>query len=115
MSDNIIDAEIIGDANAVDDPTLLTTEAAFIVYLDPQGHWVADGNIDRPVQTARAVNVSDFFHACATIQKDVTVADTTRQLIIAQQQIAQQMQQQMQEQKIAQNIAGGIDLSKLRG
>ena len=112
MNDNneVLDAEVIGEETG----DTINTESAFIAYLDENGHWVADGDLSKKFNVARDATVEDFFHASAVINKDITVADTTRQLIVAQQRVAQQMAQQMEAQKVAQNLGGGIDLSKLR-
>ena len=112
--EDIIDAEVVSDSE--DENESVNTECAFVVMLDESGHWIADGNLDRKVNSARNANVFDFFHAAATIQKDITVSETARQTIIAQQQIARQMAEQMETQKISQQAGlGGCDLSKLKG
>jgi len=91
-------------------PEPIMTEAAFLVYLDPQGHWVADENINRPVTMQRRPTLNDFFLAGATIQKDVAAAETATRVVMTQQQLAKEMAKQMEAQKMMQ----GLDLSKLR-
>jgi hypothetical protein len=117
-NENVIEANVVHEETAKNNANVLQTESAFLMYLDKNGHWIADGNLDREVQTARSATVDDFFHACAVVSKDLTVADTTRQMLLAQQQIAQQMAQQMETQKIVQatgaNAGAGFDLSKLK-
>jgi len=88
----------------------ILTEAAFLVYLDHAGHWVADDNVKRPVTAQRVATFNDFFLAAVTIQKDVAAAETANRVVLIQQQVAQHMARQVESAKIAQNL----DLSKLR-
>jgi hypothetical protein len=105
---------------------VLTTECAFLVYINRDGHWVADSKaLGVPVASGREATFGDFYAACAVIQHDVTIAEQAGATVAAQQQVAAAMQQQMQQQAVAQQLAregkmpGGAsgipDLSKLAG
>lgn len=86
----------------------LVTEAAFVVYLDQQGHWVADDSLNRPIQVARNANFIDFHNACSTILKDVVVQETAQRVVQIQQQVATQMAEEMRTRQIAQQIGGPV-------
>lgn len=105
MSDEVIDATA-----EVTPPTkeVLQTEAAFLVYLDQHGHWVADDNIKRPVQVARNSTFLDFHNAATTIAKDITVQETASRTVALQQQMAMQVAEQMQTRQIAETIGGPV-------
>jgi hypothetical protein len=102
---------------------VIQTEAAFLMYIDSNGHWVADGAaINRPVQVTRDSNFNDFFCAACVLQKDITAQETANQTVMTQQRVAQQMAERLQTQAIAEQVGGpagqhlaGLDLSKLRG
>lgn len=88
---------------------LLVTEAAFIVFLDSQGHWMADsGVINRPIQVARESNFIDMHNACTTIIKDIVVQETARQVVGLQQQVAQQVAEQMRTRQLAESLGGPV-------
>jgi hypothetical protein len=98
---------------------VIVTESAFLVFMDPAGHWVADGDrVNAPVQIARNANFIDMHNACTTITKDIVVQETARQVVGLQQQVAQQVAEQMRTAELAKQIGGpvgsGLDLSKLR-
>lgn len=97
----------------------LTTECAFIVYLEGDGHWMATHLINREINMAREANVNDFFHAAATITRDISSSDTASKQLLLQRQAAQQIMEQQQTAAIAAQMGGpigqGLDLSKMRG
>lgn len=88
---------------------LLQTEAAFLVYLDSNGHWVADdAAVNRPIQVARNSTFVDFHNAATTIAKDIVVQETASKTVALQQQIAMQMAEQMQTRQVAQAMGGPV-------
>lgn len=99
-------------------------ETAFVVYLNPQGHWMvaADLHSAAEMQIARPPNVDDFFYGCSMVVKDIHVQETAATAVAMQQQALQNMAEQARQaamnQQIAQALgpkgpAGGIDLSQL--
>jgi hypothetical protein len=102
-------------------PEPLVTECAFLVYLDPQGHWVGDSDkVNNPVQVGRPATLNDYRHAAATIHDDLLAADTASRAaqgtVVLQQQLAMQMAKQMEAAKLGQATGGhtGVDLSELK-
>ena len=99
-------------------------ETAFIVYMNPQGHWMvaADLHTAAEMQIARPPNVDDFFHGCSTVLRDIAVQETAATAVAMQQQALQQMAESARQAQMNQSIqqalggtaAGGIDLSALR-
>ena len=113
MTDDIIDAEVVSDSAVEVEP--ITTECAFLVYLDETGHWMADSTVERGVNSARVANVNDFLHAAAVINKDIVVSDTVARFMAVQQQMAQAMMQRQQASAaVPQDLRGAVDLSTLR-
>jgi hypothetical protein len=99
----------VDQGNAGPPPTPpLVTESAFLVYLDQQGRWVADGNVSRQITKAREPNFVDFHNACTTIIKDVVVMETANRVVMTQQQAMAQMAEQMQTREIARKIGGPV-------
>lgn len=88
---------------------VLQTEAAFLCFVDPSGHWVADdAAVNRPVAVARNATFADFHNACTTIIKDVVVQETAVKTVQLQQQMAVQMAEQMQTRRIAEQVGGPV-------
>jgi uncharacterized protein YaaW (UPF0174 family) len=88
---------------------VLQTEAAFLVFLDQHGHWVADdAAVNRPVQVARNSTFIDFHNAATTIAKDILVQETASKTVALQQQMAMQMAEQMQTRQVAESIGGPV-------
>ena len=88
---------------------VLQTEAAFLVYLDQNGHWVADdGAVNRPIQVARNSTFIDFHNAATTIAKDIVVQETASKTMQLQQQMAAAMAEQMQTRQVAQAMGGPV-------
>lgn len=105
-------------------PEVLETEAAFVVYLGEDGHWIANSEfLNRPVLTKRQANHNDLFHAASDISKDLMALEAAQRTLGLQTQFAAAMAAKQREAevnaKIANDIAGvpggGIDLSKLKG
>lgn len=147
MSDEIIDADVVEespDLQAAFDQTeedkitqlpppaegtqvengpavqAITTEAAFVVYMLPDGRWVANSEaINTPIAVARQANFADMVAAAAVITKDIYVTETAQATVLHQRQAAVQLSQQMQAQKMFEEVQGagmgvaGADLSKL--
>ena len=114
--------DIAGEAAEVSDPTSLITEAAFLVYLDPNGHWTADSEkVNIPVSAARPAHLGDIRHAVAEIDQDllaIAIAQRTAPAVLQmQQQMMMQAQKQMEAQRIAAGLAGGapgaVDMNEL--
>jgi hypothetical protein len=86
---------------------VVQTESAFMVYL-LNGHWVADDVINRPIQAARQATFDDFFHAAATIQKDVQNQQAASMFMNLQQQMMTQAAEQMRTRQIAEAVGGPV-------
>ena len=99
-------------------------ETAFIVYMNPQGHWMVASDIHTAaeMQIARPPNVDDFFYGCSMVVKDIHVQETAATSVAMQQQALQQMAENARQAQMNQQIAsalggqqpgGAIDLSTL--
>lgn len=87
---------------------VLQTECAFVVFLDPTGHWIAtDGLLNQPVVPARAATADDYSHAASDISRDVTASSTANAMVQMMQQAGQAAMQQQQNQQILSQIKGG--------
>lgn len=107
-----LDAEVTAEEETFD----YDVECAFIMFLEPNGHWAADPNISKRCRIQRQANFNDFFHAAVDLEKDINSMEIANRSVQVQQQVAAQMAQQMQNQKLldATQGKGGLDLSKLR-
>jgi hypothetical protein len=118
LPDEDVTAEEVPQEEAAQPPRVIGTETAFLVFKDPNGHWMADSTVAGvTVQAARVANQDDFYEAAATIQKDLQSQQTAAILLQAQQAMAQQLQQRAESMRMAQAAGvapGGLDLSKLR-
>ena len=116
--DEIIDVEEVPEAA----PPIL--ETAFILYMNPQGHWMVATDIHEAaeMQIARVSNVDDFFNASSTVLRDIATQETAATSVAMLQQSIQQMSEQARQAQLNQEIAkvtgtapgGAIDLSKLK-
>jgi hypothetical protein len=100
-------------------------ETAFVVYMNPQGHWMiaADVHLAAEMQIARQPNVDDFFSGCSTVLRDIAVQETAATATAMLQQSLQQMAEKARQEQLNQQIAqftqgggsgaGAIDLSTL--
>ena len=99
-------------------------ETAFIVYMNPQGHWMVASDIHSAaeMQIARPPNVDDFFYGCSMVVKDIQVQETAATAVAMQQQALTQMAENARQAAMNQQIAsalggqqpgGAIDLSTL--
>lgn len=83
----------------------LVTEAAFIVYIRDDGHWVADSeSINRPVISGRTATFDDMQIASMVIHDDIVMQKTAQATVQFQQQAAAAMAQQMQGQAMMQQL-----------
>ena len=103
-------------------------ETAFIVYLNPQGHWMVAQDVHEAanMQIMRQPVVDDYFHGASTIIKDIHVQETAataaQMAVQLQQQALQQMAEKARQEQMNQQIssftgkptAGIPDLSQLR-
>lgn len=103
-------------------------ETAFVVYMNPQGHWMVAQNIHdaSTMQIMRPPTVDDYHNASTTIIKDIAVQETANlaaqlavqlQMQALDQKAEQVRQAQMNEQiqKFTGQAPGGVpDLSQLR-
>lgn len=84
---------------------VMSTESAFLVFLDGNGHWQADSTkVNQPVQVGREANLNDFNHAVADIRRDLDANAAAETLMIRMQMAAVQAQQQQQAQQILRGI-----------
>jgi hypothetical protein len=98
-------------------------ETAFVVYMNPQGHWMVASDIHTAaeMQIARPPNVDDFFYGCSTVLRDIQVQETAATAVAMQQQALTQMAENARQAQATAQIqqalggsgAGGIDLSTL--
>jgi hypothetical protein len=99
-------------------------ETAFIVYMNPQGHWMvaSDVHAAAEMQIARPPNIDDFFYGCSMVIKDIQVQETAGTAVAMQQQAMQQIAEQARQMQMNQQISqalggqqpqGAIDLSTL--
>lgn len=100
-------------------------ETAFVVYMNPQGHWMvaADIHSAAEMQISRPPNVDDFFCGASTVLRDIAVQETAATAVAMQQQALTQMAEQARQAQATAAInqalggqaggAGAIDLSTL--
>ena len=104
-------------------------ETAFVIYLNPQGHWMvaADLHAAAEMQISRTPNVDDFFHGCSTVIKDIQVQEAAATTVAMQaqafpsmlEQAMAQLAEKARQAQMTQHLAaatgtsGAIDLSKL--
>lgn len=96
----------------------LACQAAFLVFLDGGGHWIADSSkLNVPVIVTRQCTPNDFRHAVADMDQDITATATAGRMLMAQQEMMQKAMQQQEAQRIAQSAGlipkGGVDLAEL--
>ena len=98
-------------------------ETAFVVYINPQGHWVVtpDVHAAATMQIMRPANTDDIFMGCSMVVKDVQVQETAGMAARIHAQVMEQMAQQVRRQEVNEQIqqivgapAGAIDLSSLK-
>lgn len=108
-------------------------ETAFIVYMNPQGHWMVadDIHLAAEMQTMRKSGVDDFFSGCSTVLRDIAVQETASTALgmLAQSGIvkhafsqameemaekARQAQMNAEVAKLATGGGGALDLSRLK-
>lgn len=108
-------------------------ETAFIVYMNPQGHWMIANDIHEAaeMQIMRQSGVDDFFNGCSTVLRDIAVQETAATAVAMQAQalpqaleaamgqMAEKARQAQMNAEIAKFAAGGKtpgipDLSQLR-
>ena len=107
-------------------PPLPIMETAFVVYMNPQGHWMVaqDVHAAAEMQIMRQPTVDDYFNAANTIVKDIHVQETAataaQMAVQLQQQALQQMAEQARQAQMNEQIqrftgqGGGLDLSRLK-
>jgi hypothetical protein len=81
-------------------------ECAFLVFMDDNGHWVANGDMSIPIRSRRMANLNDMFIGSSVVLKDITVMETAQQTVQFQQQAAAAMMAQVQAGQTAQ--AAGV-------
>jgi hypothetical protein len=100
----------------------IVTEAAFLVYLDINGHWCGDtAFINREVVVVRDANMNDYRHACADMSSDLLAHETAQRSAGATLQLQQNVMMQAIQAKQTQDIANaaglgnqGVDLAALQ-
>ncbi len=93
-----------------------TCEAAFLVYLDPTGHWIADSSkVNVPLIMNRPANANDFRHAVSDMDQDILATAAAGRTIMAQQEMMQQVMKQQEAQRIAAaaGFGGGTTVEQL--
>lgn len=98
-------------------------ETAFIVYMNPQGHWMVASDLHQAaeMQISRPPNVDDYFYGCSMVIKDIHVQETSQLTAAFQQDALMKMAEKARQDAVNQQISqalggknqGGIDLSKL--
>jgi hypothetical protein len=99
-------------------------ETAFVVYMNPQGHWMvaADLHAAAEMQISRPPNVDDFFYGCSMVVKDIHVQETAATAVALQQQALTQMAENARQAAMTKSIndavgipgsGGALDLSQL--
>lgn len=121
MSDTNVDQVAEFQTGPGQEQPVMTADAAFIMYTDADGHWIADPNFERTVLVHRLANTSDYVHAAADVAKDIAAFETAQRTVNLQQQMASQMMQAQQAARIAAQLGGdmgtdghAIDLSALK-
>ncbi len=104
-------------------------ESAFVVYMNPQGHWTVhpDVHAAAEMQIMRQPNVDDYFNGCSTVLREIAVQETAgtaaQMAVQLQQQALQQMAEQARQAQMNEQIGkftGGAapgnipDLSQLK-
>jgi hypothetical protein len=77
--------------------------SAFLMYIDPSGHWAAEQDYTKKIIAQRAATFDDFYTAAVTLKKDIEVMEIANRTVGTQQQLAMQMQEQarMQQENLA--------------
>lgn len=97
-------------------PDTIPCHAAFIVYQDPTGKWLATSDIKAVYEVQTVANLSLMLHGCSEVLSDIQVLNTTQMIVNAQQQTAQMMMEQQKNAALAQRLAQeGINLPPRRG
>jgi hypothetical protein len=93
---------------------VVETECAFLVYL-VNGHWLADGAMEKTIKAIRPASFDDFRHAATTITSDLQAHATAQAVIQGQMQQQVMQQQAANAAEIARRtgVGGGVDLSQL--
>lgn len=130
MTDTLTDPETQADPTGPQDPVneeaspAPILETAFVVYMNPQGHWTVaqDVHMAAEMQIMRQPNVDDFFNGCSTVLREIAVQETAATAVAMQQQAMAKMAEEVRQAQLNQEIAkftgagpgGAIDLSKLK-
>lgn len=97
---------------------VITTESAFVMYMDDEGHWLANPDFTRPMMVQRQANSHDFAHAAGDLLRDLASFEAAVHTVNLSQQAAAQMAQAAMARDIAQRTGiGGAalpDLAALR-
>lgn len=88
----------------------ITSECGFLVYLDDNGHWIADTNINREIIVGRSANGHDMWVAAETIAHDITSLEISQRVMMMQAAAADRAMRQMQTQQ----LVNQLDLTNLK-
>ena len=82
-------------------------ECAFLIYLDAEGHWVAEADISsvRTVST-RPANLNDFFLAASTVLRDVNEITQAHRNVNTHMQVLEQISRRQEDAKVQQMLMG---------
>ena len=86
------------------EPEARQVRTAFLVIINPEGDVQVTAELNVPLQRAHIPNNDEIYSACATVQKDILVQDTSVRTAMTMQQVAMQAQQQFQAQRLAQSL-----------
>lgn len=88
-------------------PPVKEVETAFLVFLNDDGVWIAESNLDTPIKPRRIATLRDMRRAAAEVIHDVNTLLITENVINAQMQVARQAAEQAQTQMLADRLNMG--------